>query len=149
MRKTRSDLETFESRYIPEPMSGCWIWTGNDNGFGYGLFRIGKRRIMAHRVAWELYCGPIPDGLQANHKCDVPSCVNPNHLYLGTQAENLEDCRQRGRARKRSRPTHCPHGHEYTPKNIKIKQGRLRCRTCVNIDQQKIRLRRKEKTYAI
>jgi len=128
-------MERFELHYIPEPMSGCWIWTDTNNGHGYGLITVKGQRKMAHRVAWELYRGPISEGLQANHKCDVRFCVNPNHLYLGTQAENLEDCITRGRMRKHAPPSRCPRGHEYTPENsYRTQNSGLRCRICRSND---------------
>ena len=76
---------------MPEPMSGCWLWTACVDADGYGQIALGtrgKKRERAHRVAWELYRGPIPDGLQVNHSCDNPYCVNPDHLHLGTNISN-------------------------------------------------------------
>lgn len=91
--------ERFDSRFVPVTESGCWIWLGNLTKKGYGVmsFERGKRRSHAHRVAYELYRGPIPDGLVVCHKCDAPSCVNPAHLFIGTQADNLRDMHTKGR----------------------------------------------------
>lgn len=74
----------------------CWPWTGRVNSGGYGEFRDVKMR-KAHRVAYELYVGPIPDGEVVRHKCDNPSCVNPRHLIPGTQKQNVRDRYVRGR----------------------------------------------------
>jgi len=92
--------ERFYSKLQPEPMSGCLLWLGaiHKNGYGY-LFPKGKNRKCesAHRVAFELAYGEIPDGLFVCHRCDVPVCVNPHHLFLGTARDNNEDCREKGR----------------------------------------------------
>lgn len=66
-------------------MTCCWLWTGHTVGKGYGRFRLDGRMQLAHRVAYELDIGPIPDGMVVRHLCDVPACVNPAHLELGTQ----------------------------------------------------------------
>jgi hypothetical protein len=99
------DIEVFFSeRYIPEPNTGCWLWIGGWAPFGHGVIRMGSKAKgqiykMAHRVAYELYKGPIPDGMCVCHKCDVPQCVNPEHLFLGTYADNMHDMWKKGRAR--------------------------------------------------
>ena len=79
---------------------GCWEWTRGKNRGGYGKFRTRGRHgkfHRAHRAAWELTNGPIPDGLCVCHRCDNPPCCNPAHLFLGTQAENLRDMVAKGR----------------------------------------------------
>mgnify|MGYP001608699181 CR=1 FL=1 len=92
-------MERFETRYEPEPTSGCWLWTGRRDSFGYGVVPLGTRgrRQLAHRAAWELFRGVIQGGLQVCHRCDIPSCVNPNHLFLGTQGDNVRDCHAKNR----------------------------------------------------
>lgn len=86
---------------------GCWIWQGNRNQLGYGQFRVGRKGpvMTAHRVAWEIHNGPIPDGLIVMHQCDNPPCVNPDHLRVGTHKDNAQDCVAKGRRAK----THKPH----------------------------------------
>ena len=88
----------FESKFIPIPFDGCWIWEAYCIPIGYGSFGLGRRTMMlAHRAAWILYRGPIPAGMNVLHKCDVRSCVNPDHLFLGTQSENVRDMFSKGR----------------------------------------------------
>jgi hypothetical protein len=77
----------------------CWIWYEGRRHHGYG--RIGSLQEGAHRVAWELTNGPIPDGLDVLHKCDNPPCVNPDHLFLGDQEANMNDMAAKGRARNK------------------------------------------------
>lgn len=76
--------------------SGCWIWTGARTSSGYGSFSIDGKRQSAHRVAWEVQNGPIPDGMCVLHGCDVKRCVNPSHLHLGTNAQNGKEAQERG-----------------------------------------------------
>ena len=94
MEKTRA---RFEKYVIPVTECGCHLWTASLLNNGYGCFRLGERTRRAHRVAFELYVGPIPEGMRVLHKCDVPSCVNPAHLFLGTQADNVVDKCEKGR----------------------------------------------------
>ncbi len=76
----------------------CWNWLGHKNKLGYGTIDIKYKSVLAHRFFWSLYYGDIPKGFQINHKCDNPSCVNPAHLYLGTQKDNVKDRVNRNRS---------------------------------------------------
>jgi len=69
----------------------CWLWKGKIPAHGYGYIQINKKCYRAHRVSWEIYFGEIPKGMLVCHKCDVPSCVNPDHLFLGSDADNMRD----------------------------------------------------------
>lgn len=79
------------------PFHSCWEWLGYIEGGGYGTFREGLRKTRAHIFSYKLYNGDIPNGLNVCHSCDNPSCVNPNHLWLGTSKQNAEDCVRKGR----------------------------------------------------
>ena len=94
--------ERIDRNSIPEPNSGCHLWTGGYDNRGwpfkdYGRIWVKGRTIAAHRVAWEAVNGPIPDGMCVCHKCDTPRCVNPEHLFLGTHKENTRDMINKGR----------------------------------------------------
>lgn len=112
--------------------SGCMVWTGKTDG-GYGVLRIDRRLVRAHRIAWELANGrPVPDGLVVCHTCDNPPCANPDHLFVGTHAENVADMDAKGR---RGTPyagvTECPQGHPYDDENTyRNAKGWRKCRTC-------------------
>ena len=97
-RRNMSVEERFWSYVSKGAADMCWLWTRPGNKDGYGKFQILDKTKIAHRVSWELTNGPIPDGLQVLHKCDVPACVNPAHLWLGTQLDNMRDKHTKGRA---------------------------------------------------
>lgn len=93
------DLKKRFERFISPRDDGCLIWVGNCDTGGYGMIKIAGKTYKAHRAFWEFMKNEkIPDGLDALHKCDVPSCVNPDHIFLGTVADNMRDMREKGRA---------------------------------------------------
>lgn len=106
----------------------CWIWTAKRTSEGYGHVKFNGRTRSAHRTAYELLVGPIPEGLVLDHLCSTPPCVNPAHLEPVTQAENI---RRAAPARK----TTCVNGHPYTPENTYFRpgksEGRRDCRACI------------------
>jgi hypothetical protein len=87
-----------------EALTGCWLFTGRLMRGGHGSFFYDGTMRKAHRVSWQLHRGPIPAGLQVLHDCDVPCCVNPLHLYLGTNADNVADRVRRGRSSRDGHP---------------------------------------------
>lgn len=90
----REKLKAY-SRVTP---SGCWEWQKGKTPNGYGHISIGRQRqAYAHRVSYFVFNGPISEGMLVRHKCDNPSCVNPEHLEIGTQVDNMQDCKKRGR----------------------------------------------------
>jgi hypothetical protein len=108
---------------------GCWIFTAAKDPNGYGRFGGGK---LAHRVAYKLLAGGIPDGMALDHLCRTPACINPLHLEPVTQAENVRRGKD-GNAWRKAK-THCPKGHEYTAENVRLRPGNRReCRECGRI----------------
>ena len=90
--------EMFMERLEPEPNSGCWIWIAGRFGAGYGVVEIGgPAPTSAHRLSYRLFIGAIPTGAVVMHRCDLPSCVNPGHLKLGTIRDNNRDAKEKGR----------------------------------------------------
>ncbi len=82
---------SLHDKYEPVPESGCWLWSASTDRVGYGHIWVDGKLLQAHRYSWQLHNGPIPDGAKILHKCDVRSCVNPAHLFLGDQKENVKD----------------------------------------------------------
>ena len=118
----------FESKFIPEPNTGCWIWLAQTDKHGYGRFFIDGAKTTAQRASWLIYRGTIPDGLEIDHKCKLRCCVNPDHLQPLSKPANLA---QRAFAKKDS----CPKGHPYSGDNLSITKngnGKVarRCRIC-------------------
>lgn len=91
------DIEFFKARSVVDGATGCWLWTGARNHNGYGIMNYGRKALRAHRVSYQVAKGEIPDGIQVCHSCDTPRCVNPDHLWLGTNKDNALDATSKGR----------------------------------------------------
>lgn len=129
-----SEHRRFLSKIQQDDNSGCWLWMATTHK-GYGKFAVGSKRdgtnrnVLAHRYAYELWVGPIPEGLVLDHLCRTPGCVNPNHLEPVTVAENT---RRGDLWLVSASKTHCPQGHPYDEVNTLWRKGarQRRCRTC-------------------
>ena len=101
--KTAMDIKIqnfarFDKFWTPEPNSGCWIWIGaRATDKGYGKFHINGSPMLAHRASWTLYRGDVPPRMCVLHKCDIPACVNPDHLFIGSLSDNTRDSMKKGR----------------------------------------------------
>jgi len=137
----------------------CLIWQGRTNHAGYGVFSgnlgiVVERR--AHRRAWVFAYGQIPLGMCVLHHCDNPPCVEPTHLFLGTQRDNVMDCMAKGRHRNilsefNAMKMTCSHGHQFTPVNTHIERQyrsrrgtSRRCRTCARLNKARSRMENPE-----
>ena len=140
---------TMEMRFwryvLPEPNSGCWLWDGayitNPKYPAHSRPVLGNwqngvtRAENAARVSWRLFRSVIPAGMHVCHHCDNPACVNPDHLFLGTPADNAADARAKGRLRGPRQKATCPVGHEFVPENTRIRHRKSgstyrTCRKC-------------------
>lgn len=128
-----------------EPNSGCWLWTGSLVNNGYSQFRYDDKTILAHRLSYEKYIGPIPKGLVIDHLCRVRCCVNPSHMEAVTQRTNVKRGVGPSLIRKfHLSKTHCPSGHPYDQENTYIdSSGHRVCKKCRNISQNKYRKHKK------
>lgn len=98
----KSAKELFDDKCLVLP-SGCWEWQGNLDRYGYGIFKLGNKSYKAHRYSYELYNGSFEQSFHVLHCCDNPKCVNPEHLFLGTNQDNIQDKVNKGRSKINNR----------------------------------------------
>lgn len=129
--------EKMVDKFIPVTESGCWIWLASGDG-RYGQVQWNGKWRKAHRVAYEVFKGCIPQGLVLDHLCRVTCCVNPDHLEAVTIKEN--NARGFSPMTMQSHQTHCKRGHEFNPVNTKVrKDGSRNCRICTRNTDKKYR----------
>lgn len=134
MSAYRPAEDRFWAKVAKSTPGACWEWTASLTSTGYGQFNDGSRIRTAHRFAYELVVGPVPDGLVLDHLCRNATCINPAHLEPVTQRENIMRSPTAPPALN-ARKTHCKHGHELDGANLRIRERPNRlpervCRTC-------------------
>ena len=140
----------FEAKYIPEPNSGCWLWTGAHNGNGYPVISIarngkGGKNAYAYRLSYEWAKGPIPPDKEIDHLCRIRWCVNPDHLEAVTHRVNM--LRGNTVAAFHAQKTECKRGHPFTADNVYFTangKGCVACRRMYDRTRNPIRKRKKK-----
>ena len=131
-RRPVPPLERFNQQFVPEPNSGCWLWTGSVNQSGYGQIEVGKKNCRAHRFAWLTHRGEIPPGMVLDHICRTRSCVNPDHLRPVSVRENVLH-NSLGVTAKHALSETCSRGHRLVETNcVRSRLPHRICRICQN-----------------
>lgn len=145
MELSETDVKRFWRKV--DRSGDCWLWTDVLAANGYGYLGIGGRsgrKIQAHRIAFELAKGPIPEGMQIDHLCRNRGCVNPDHLESVTQRENL--LRGTGVSARHAVATHCSRGHEFNDQNTRTRNGKRQCKICQNYTKRMKRIEQRGDT---
>lgn len=137
------DEARFWSKVALPNEQGCMLWMGYVNPTGYGRLSLGRKMTLAHRAAYALAYGGIPEGLTLDHLCRVRHCVAPDHLEPVTAAVNT--LRGSGPTALNARKTHCPQGHAYDEANTYVFRGSRNCRTCHQATVIRCRAQRRAK----
>lgn len=140
-------MVSFWNKVNKNAPNGCWEWTGYTNNRGYGSLHFQGKAHRSHRFSYQLHYGVDPKDLYVCHKCDNPSCVNPKHLFLGSQTDNMQDKIIKGRDINtlggiNRIKTYCIRGHKYTPENTytyhtKSGNTKRQCLTCNKLRKKK------------
>lgn len=116
-----------------DPNTGCWLWKACTVGFGYGQVSWGRKMYPAHRMAYETFVGPIPEGMLVLHSCNTPACINPAHLRVGTQQENMDDMSRSGNSLRGERHPSAKLNEKAVKKILSL---RARGKTLLSIAQE-------------
>lgn len=118
--------------YNVNEKTGCWNWTKSIGNNGYGRISINNKRQLAHRLSFKLHNGYLPNEMHVCHSCDNRKCINPKHLWLGTDKDNLRDMVKKGRNKNQnSKKIFCKNGHKLSGENLKIIKRESEHRTCI------------------
>lgn len=144
----RADIERFHGS-AQRSESGCLVWSASLDRHGYGKFKLGKRHLIASRVAWIIANGSIQHGAEVCHRCDNRACVDPAHLFLGSHQQNMDDAFIKGRVFSKTHAGTCLNGHPFDTATAYRRQERrgnrivtkLKCVTCDKLNQKRKRSR--------
>lgn len=149
MLVTQDESDRFLKYTVIAGKDECWLWIGGVGSSGYGSFSFCGNKVQTHRFIYAACIGDIPDGMFVCHHCDVKLCVNPGHLFAGTQSDNMLDSVTKGRHRNQNtNKAHCKYGHEFTEANTYWYRGERCCRECRWLNSQtqyaKLKLKREK-----
>ena len=144
---TQTPEERFWAKVDKTAPGGCWQWSARLNADGYGHLNVDGQKVRAHRFAYEMLVGAIPEGLQLDHLCRNRGCVNPDHLEPVTNRENI--LRGETVPARNAAKTHCSKGHEFTPENTTMRaNGWRECKTCQRAHSAKLTASRRKARHA-
>ena len=122
-------LQRLHAKTVIDSINGCWLWTGATVRQGsYGQIYIDGKLELVHRASWRIHFGPIPDGMDVCHECDVRNCWRPGHLFVGTRLDNMRDASMKGRMQRAV----CVNGHPRVPETMRWygPNSGMKCRVC-------------------